>query len=139
MVITGHGSFAKGMYDAIKLIAGEQKHLQTVAFYDNETQLKQSLQESISMVDSGEGVIVFSDLAGGTPFNTSVSIASHEQTSSEVYVIGGTNLPMLLNGMFQRETSIGPLLDNLIQEAKEHVKVYSEKQQEEPEEKTDGI
>ena len=80
LIVTGHGHFATGLTSSIDLIAGPQDNYVAVDF-DGEEKL------------SGcEGIIVFSDLAGGSPFKTAAIVSAG---NPNVKVIAGTNLPML--------------------------------------------
>lgn len=136
IVITGHGSFPNGMHDTVKLIAGDVKQLQVVPFENNQDKLQQDLEAAISECDTGEGVAVFADLAGGTPFNVSSRLAVAKE---KVRVIGGTNSPMLLSGLFQRELPIDQFVDNVIKEGKDSIKPFTINKERDSMEDEDGI
>lgn len=95
-VITGHGEFAPGMLKALQMIAGPQEKLEVVAFKEGEpleeyeTEVRQAIAHTL---EETEGVIVFSDLLGGTPFRTAMLAAADFKN---VQVLTGTNLPMLI-------------------------------------------
>lgn len=122
MVITGHGSFPNGMHESVKLISGEIKQLQVIPFENNQDKLEQDLEAAISESDTGEGVVVFADLAGGTPFNVSSRLAA---TKDNVRVIGGVNSPMLISALFQRELPLDDFVDLVIKEGKENIKPFT--------------
>lgn len=100
-VLTGHGEFCLGLGSALEMIGGVQKQFEKVVFLAENPleQLEADLREAVAKVDSGDGVIVFTDIKGGTPFNKAVSLALGYD---KVHVIAGTNLPMLLEGSFMR-------------------------------------
>lgn len=93
MILTGHGNFASGLYSSLKLIAGEQKDFIVVDFDGNGTEkIEADIKNALDTLKECEGIIVFSDLAGGCPFKTAVVIS---QDYKNVKVLAGTNLPML--------------------------------------------
>lgn len=114
-VVTGHGEFARGITSSLEMIGGKQEQYETVLFLAENPleQLGKDIRAAIKKVDSGEGVIVFTDLKGGTPFNESV-MASLE--FDNVQVITGTNLAMLLEGSLARigATDVKEFADGLV-------------------------
>ncbi len=100
-VLTGHGTFANGLADALKMIAGEQEAFVPVPFIEaGAATYPETLAATISdLLDTTDGVLVFCDLLGGTPFNQAMIIA---QSYSNVEVVTGTNLPMLLETLGSR-------------------------------------
>lgn len=135
IVITGHGSYPFGMHESIRLIAGDVEGLKTVPFMENQEQLERELIEAIEQVDTGSGVVCFADLAGGTPFNISSKIAVRKDN---VRVIGGTNSPMLLSSLFQREQSLDEFVSHVLNEGKVNIKLFKIVTKEK-EENSDGI
>ncbi len=94
LIVTGHGDFAKGIHDATVMIAGEQENYEIVLFQESMSldSLQIELKEKIDLLlESNQGVVILTDLKGGTPFNTSM-ILSNEYTNVEV--ISGINLPI---------------------------------------------
>lgn len=103
IIITGHGNFATGIGSAVKLIAGEQKAFYLVDFLPEDTPeiLKEKLTEKINQLNNCSEIIIFSDLIGGSPFKVSVELIS--ERSEKIDVISGTNLGMVIEGIFSRE------------------------------------
>lgn len=106
IVITGHGSFATGVGSMISLVLGEQGNVRYVDFLESHTteDISGALSEGIRSVDVGKGVVVMADLAGGTPFNTAVMLQS-SLGDHTIRVIGGVNIPMVLQGIELAEDS----------------------------------
>lgn len=95
-IVTGHGEFAIGMTQALTMIAGDQEHYEVVPFYEENSleTFEDNIGKSIaSLRENTDGVIIFTDLMGGTPFRTAMMQASEYD---KVEVITGTNLPMLV-------------------------------------------
>lgn len=121
IVLTGHGSFPNGMLESVQLITGEVKQVSVIPFEEDQDKLQKELEDAIAEVDTGQGVVCFADLAGGTPFNVSSRIAA---TKENIRVIGGTNAPMLLSGLFQRELDVDSFVALSLKEGKENIKQF---------------
>jgi mannose/fructose/sorbose-specific phosphotransferase system IIA component len=91
-LITGHGDFAKGMKSALELITGPREEISIVPFTENVV-LEEFQREIQVFIKSNEEAVIFTDLFGGTPFNTAMLAKSGKQ---HIHVLGGTNLPMLV-------------------------------------------
>ena len=93
LIVTGHGHFATGLTSSIDLIAGPQDNYVAVDFDGEGTEkLENDLKAAIEKLSGCEGIIVFSDLAGCSPFKTAAIVTAG---NPNVKVIAGTNLPML--------------------------------------------
>ncbi len=94
MVIVTHGGLATEFRAALEHIVGRQEQLETVSIGpDDEMELRRrELLDAVGRVDTGDGVIVLTDMFGGTPSNLAISIMG--ETKAEV--IAGINLPMLV-------------------------------------------
>lgn len=101
-ILTGHGSFAPGIMGAVEMIAGPQEKFEVVPFLEEETleYFDEKMQAAVEKLDKVcDGVVIFSDLLGGTPFRSAM-LAAHERDSVEV--IAGTNLPLLVESSLLR-------------------------------------
>jgi N-acetylgalactosamine PTS system EIIA component len=96
LIISGHGNFASGLRTSLKLIAGEQENVEYVDFEETDTPdtLKEKYYTALKNLDNCDEILALSDLAGGSPFKTLVEVKTEIEKTMEV--IGGTNLPMLL-------------------------------------------
>jgi len=135
IVLTGHGAFPAGMLESIELITGKIKQMEVIPFEEDKDKLEKEVSQAIENINSGSGVVCFTDLAGGTPFNVCSTIAA---TKDDVRVIGGTNSPMLLSGMFQRESVIDEFVEAVLKEGKDNIKQFEMKQKQASSEE-DGI
>lgn len=95
LIVTGHGHFASGLTSSLKLIAGEAKDYVAVDFEETDSveDLTKKLTDAMDSLKQCEGIIVLSDLAGGSPFKTSVEVGFPR---GNVEVVAGTNLGMLV-------------------------------------------
>lgn len=95
LIVTGHGHFATGLTSSLELIAGAPTNYVAVDFpqeYSVED-LERELTKALDSLKDCDGVLVLSDLGGGSPFKTAVMVGFPR---GNVEVIAGTNLPMLI-------------------------------------------
>lgn len=116
IIVTGHGGFAPGMLEVVTLIAGSQECCKAVPFVptDSIETLTENLSAAWDELDcSCEGVLVFCDLPGGSPFNVAMRLKLQRSGASEV--LAGVNAPMLLSAAMER--AMGSSLEALAEEA----------------------
>lgn len=94
LVLVTHGKLAEEFRNALEHVVGLQKMLETVSIgpEDDMDQRRMDIIEAVSKADDGEGVIILTDMFGGTPSNLSISVMDGGRTE----VIAGVNLPMLI-------------------------------------------
>lgn len=102
IIVTGHGSFATGITSGLKLLAGELECCEAVDFLpeDSIELLTEKLEAAVKRLGSCEGILILADLTGGSPFNVSLRLKLGSERKIEV--IGGTNLPVLLDSYMSR-------------------------------------
>ncbi len=102
LVVTGHANFASGLTSSVNLIAGEQEAYRYIDFLPTYSleDLARELTKALDDLKDCEGILVFSDLMGGTPFKTAVEVGFPR---GNVNVLAGTNLPMLLEIVMSRK------------------------------------
>lgn len=100
-ILTGHGQFSNGLASAIEMVAGDQPAFKIVPFEGSQAAAYgDELREAItSMRSECDGVLVFVDLLGGTPFNQAMMISNDVDN---VEVVTGTNLPMMIELLLTR-------------------------------------
>ena len=94
MVLVTHGRLAEEMLAALEHVVGHQQNVATICIGpdDDMEQRRKDIVEAVQRVESGPGVIVLTDMFGGTPSNLAISIMNR----ASVEVIAGVNLPMLI-------------------------------------------
>lgn len=94
LVIVTHGALAREFRAAMEHVVGAQKQIETVQIgpEDNMELRRSEIVDAIASTDSGDGVIVLTDMFGGTPSNLAISV----MTDTNVEVIAGINLPILV-------------------------------------------
>jgi len=95
VVIVTHCHLAEELISAAELVVGEQlKQFQPVSINPREDseEIREKIIAAIRKVDTGRGVLILTDMYGGTPSNISLSFLEEKK----IEVITGVNLPMLL-------------------------------------------
>ena len=94
LVLVTHGKLAEEFLHALVHVVGPQKCIETVSIgpEDDMDQRRQDILDAVLGADDGHGVIILTDMFGGTPSNLSISVMN----SGQVEVIAGVNLPMLI-------------------------------------------
>jgi PTS system N-acetylgalactosamine-specific IIA component len=102
VIITGHANFALGMMSAIKLVFGSPESLKIVNFGEEDSTdiLENNIKIAIHELKECDGLLCFTDIAGGTPFQVASRLSMEE---AEMRVVSGTNLPMLLGVLSERD------------------------------------
>jgi len=94
LVLVTHGRLAEEMVAALEHVVGPQPNIASVCIGpdDDMERRRQDILSSVEKVDAGAGVVVLTDMFGGTPSNLAISIMD----KANVEVIAGVNLPMLI-------------------------------------------
>jgi PTS system mannose-specific IIA component len=94
LVLVSHGRLAEELRAAMEHVVGKQKGVATICMHvdDDVEQRRREIRASIEAVDAGDGVIIITDMFGGTPSNLAISMMDRPG----VDVIAGANLPMLV-------------------------------------------
>lgn len=94
LVLVTHGRLAAEFVTAMEHVVGPQSAVETICIGpDDDMELRRAdIAKAIQSVESGRGVIVLTDLFGGTPSNLAISLMA----PGKVEVIAGINLPMLI-------------------------------------------
>jgi mannose PTS system EIIA component len=94
MVLVTHGRLAAEFVAALEHIVGPQQAIAAICIGpdDDMEQRRREILESVARVENGDGVVLLTDMFGGTPSNLAISVLDR----ARVEVIAGVNLPMLI-------------------------------------------
>ena len=111
MVLVTHGHLANEFRSALEHVVGPQKQVETISIGpdDDMEQRRKDIIAAVRLVDDGHGVVVLTDMFGGTPSNLAISVMD----GAKVDVVAGINLPMLIKLASVRETA--PLEQAVVQ------------------------
>ena len=101
IVIVSHSNIASEFLSVLEHIVGKQENIEAISIFPNDDVEKKRGQiiNAIKNVDQKRGVIVLTDMFGGTPSNLAISVMNEEN----VEVVAGVNLPMLIKISALRE------------------------------------
>jgi PTS system mannose-specific IIA component len=94
LVLVTHGRLADEFKNAVEHVVGRQEHFETVCIYadDHMENRREDILAAVARAETGHGVIILTDMFGGTPSNLAISAMS----PGKIEVIAGVNLPMLI-------------------------------------------
>jgi PTS system mannose-specific IIA component len=103
MVLVTHGRLASEFRAALEHVVGPQTQVETINIMpeDDMEQRRKDILAAIHAVDSGTGVVLLTDMFGGTPSNLAISVME----GAKVDVVAGMNLPMLIKLASVRDSS----------------------------------
>ena len=93
-VVVTHGQLARELVTAAEMIVGDLPHVTSVSvgWHDDTTVIQQEIEKAIQKVDVGNGVLIMTDMFGGTPSNVALTFLE----KSRIEIVTGVNLPMVL-------------------------------------------
>jgi PTS system mannose-specific IIA component len=124
LVLVTHGNLAKEFVAAMEHVVGAQQNVRTVCIGpDDDMEVRRKdIVEAVSEVNSGAGVIVLTDMFGGTPSNLAISIMDR----ANVEVIAGVNLPMLIKlASIRRDASLADAVAAAQEAGRKYINVAS--------------
>jgi PTS system mannose-specific IIA component len=124
VLLVTHGRLAEELKAATEHVVGAQQDFLTVCIgpQDDMEARREEILEAIKAVDSGEGVILLTDMFGGTPSNLAISAMG----SGKVEVIAGVNLPMLIKlASVRAKASLGEAVDKAQEAGRKYIRVAS--------------
>ena len=94
ILVVSHGRLASALISSVQSLVGNLEKIREVSIWskDREEEVKGLIRKKIAEVDDGDGVVILTDILGGTPTNISLSFLKNEK----VEVVTGVNVPMLV-------------------------------------------
>jgi PTS system mannose-specific IIA component len=119
MVLVTHGRLAAEFVAALEHVVGPQRNIAAVCIGpdDDMEKRRQDILRSVAEVDAGDGVVLLTDMFGGTPSNLAISVMD----KAKIEVIAGINLPMLIKLASLRQSET---LANAVRGAQEAGRKY---------------
>ena len=125
LVLVTHGNLAREVVVAMEHVVGSQEQIAAICIgpEDDMEERRAEIAASIEEANSGDGVIILTDLFGGTPSNLSISLMKPD----EVEVIAGMNLPMLIRLAGARQSmNVGDAVAAAREAGQKYISVASE-------------
>ena len=125
LVLVTHGQLAAEFRNAVEHVVGPQQNFETVAIGpdDDMEQRRRDIVDAVARVEQGSGVIVLTDMFGGTPSNLAISVME----SGRIEVIAGMNLPMLIKlSSVRKNGNIAVAVDEAQAAGRKYINVASQ-------------
>lgn len=125
LVIVTHGGLALEFRSALEHVVGPQPQLETVSIGpdDDMSVRRGQILEAVRRTNNGEGVIILTDMFGGTPSNLAISVMDE----ASVEVIAGINLPILVKlASVRGELNLTEAVANAREAGRKYIKVASQ-------------
>jgi PTS system mannose-specific IIA component len=125
LVLVTHGRLAAEFIAALEHVVGPQQRVAAVCIgaEDDMEQRRRDILDSVAKVEEGDGVVLLTDMFGGTPSNLAISVLDR----ANVEVIAGVNLPMLIKLASVRSSTKLPVAVMQAQEAgRKYINVASQ-------------
>jgi PTS system mannose-specific IIA component len=126
IVIVAHGGLAKEYLSAMEYVIGPDLGIETISVLptDNVIEKEHQIGKALLEVDQGEGVIVVTDMHGGTPANLALKACKGDK----VKVLFGANLPLLLKLVKVRKLSFDSAVNLALDSGRKYINSYSPRQ-----------
>ncbi|MFC7395965.1 PTS sugar transporter subunit IIA [Chelatococcus sp. GCM10030263] len=124
LVLVTHGCLATEFRAALEHVVGPQKQIETVTIGpdDDMESRRRDIVSAVGRVDTGEGVVVLTDMFGGTPSNLAISVMN----GRKIEVVAGINLPMLIKlASVRDEKSLGEAVLQAQEAGRKYINVAS--------------
>lgn len=125
IVIVSHGGLAAEFVSVLEHIMGPQQNIIAVGIdaEDDMEQRRTDIVNAVKAADNGKGVIVLTDMFGGTPSNLAISIIDQEK----VEVLAGVNVPLLIKMAALRKESddIGVIVEKAQEAGRKYINIAS--------------
>jgi PTS system mannose-specific IIA component len=123
-IIVSHGKLAEELLNALTIILGEVVNMEAISigWYDDVEDSKRKINQSLKKVDQKNGVLIFTDMFGGTPSNLSFSFLKDDR----IEIITGVNLPMLIKFVsLQRSNKLKDVAKKVLEQGKKNIHLAS--------------
>ncbi|MCX6566866.1 MAG: hypothetical protein NTW38_10695 [Candidatus Aminicenantes bacterium] len=123
-LIVMHGKLGEELLNVLTIILGETANIEAISigWYDDIEESKKKIAASLKRVDQKSGVVIFTDMFGGTPSNLGFTF----QKAGGVEIITGANLPMLIKFIsLQRGTSLRDVAKKVIEQGRKNIHLAS--------------
>lgn len=122
IVIVAHGGLAREYLAAVEHVLGAQENMRAISIAVNEDRdaKRAEIETAANAVDSGKGVIIVTDMFGGSPSNLSLPACDRESRR----IIYGANLPMLIKLVKSRQLPVPDAVDRALQAGRKYLDCF---------------
>jgi mannose PTS system EIIA component len=117
IVIVAHGGLAKEYLSAVEHVVGKQEGMLAIAIEDDHDRQAKQIEICAAAVDSGDGVVVVTDMFGGSPSNLSLRAC----VATDRRIIYGANLPLLIKLAKSRSLSVPAAVETALEAGRKYI------------------
>jgi len=119
-VLASHGGMARGIYESVKLIMGEQENVKVICAYENgeDESISETVKEILESVPAGSDTIVLTDIYGGSINNEFMKYC----VGKKIFLVSGMNLPLVIQMLTCQSLGAAELVRTSIAEAREGIR-----------------
>src|SRR6188472_1855963 len=124
LVLVTHGKLAVEFRAALEHVVGAQTQIETVSIgpEDDVERRRKDIIDAVDKVSDGSGVILLTDMFGGTPSNLAISVME----AGKIEVVAGVNLPMLIKlAKIRAEKPLGEVIADAQEAGRKYINVAS--------------
>jgi PTS system mannose-specific IIA component len=106
ILVVSHGKLAEALISSVQSLVGNLERVKGISIWprDRKEEVEDRIEKGMGEVDDGDGVVILTDVLGGTTTNLSLSVSKDEK----VEVVTGVNMPMLLTlSSYRKDRSLG--------------------------------
>ena len=130
VIVTGHGTFATGMKDAVRLLAGRPESFEAVDYLqeDSTDDYEAKLRAALTSLKGCTGVLILADMLEAAPYKVCVDVRNKVIDSTRIEIVAGVNLGMLMQVNLARGfiASVRDLADLAVEEGRHHIIRYDD-------------
>ncbi|MDQ0362335.1 PTS sugar transporter subunit IIA [Breznakia pachnodae] len=112
-IIASHGTFAKGIYESIKIIVGEQPNIHIINGFVESNDIESDIKEIISLIPEEAEIIAMTDVFGGSVNNEFMKLLGRKN----YYLITGMNLPLLMQIFLAGDGDTKAIIESIVNNA----------------------
>ena len=127
ILMVSHGRMAEGIADSLYMIVGKIEQLDYLGLFEGTDfeEFKETMHDKLVKLDTGDGVVVMTDLFGASPYNAAAgNMNTWMKEGHRVRLLTGMNLPMVIEAVSQRfsEVTLDQLYPAIMETAKAEIK-----------------
>ncbi len=128
IIMVSHGMFAPGLHNALTmLLGGERNDILSTSLLNGmgADQFAENFKDLIANITEEDEIFLLGDIVGGSPLTTAMNVLNEKDLLKNTHIIGGMNLPMVLNAALSKDDeTTEALMDILINETRSEVKEF---------------
>lgn len=128
IVLVSHGTFAPGLHNALRMLAGEDREDILSTSLENgmgsDTYIE-NVRKCIERITGEDEILLLGDLVGGSPLTLASNVIAERNLLSRTVILGGVNLPLALSAALMKDDmELEDLVDAILPESREVMQVF---------------